>query len=99
MENHQIQAALKELQDAMVVMAHMEARQPDRLMRQEREIEDLSLARARVDQSVLRLREESAIFQRRAEQNLAEITDKLNATGLDSFPRDRNNAKTKSKRV
>jgi hypothetical protein len=78
MESDQIQAAIKELQDAMVVMAHMETRQTDRLMRQEREIEELSLSRARVDQSVLRLREESAVFQRRTEQNLAEITDKLN---------------------
>lgn len=83
MESEQIQAAIKELQDAMVVMAHMEARQTDRLLRQEKEIEELSLSRARVDQSVLRLREESAVFQRRTEQNLAEITDQLN--GLIGF--------------
>jgi hypothetical protein len=31
-----------------------------------------------VDQAVLRLREETAVFQRRTERNLAEITDKLN---------------------
>jgi len=78
MDNERIQAAIKELQDAMVVMAHMETRQTDRLLRQEKEIEELSLSRARVDQSVLRLRKESAVFQRRTEQNLAEITDKLN---------------------
>jgi len=78
MDNEQLQAAIKKLEDAMVVMAYMEARQTDRLLRQEKEIEDLSLARARVDQTVLRLREESAVFQRRTEQNLAEITDKLN---------------------
>jgi hypothetical protein len=78
MDNEQVQAAIKELQDAMVVMAHMEARQTDRLVRQEKEIEELALTRARVDQSVLRLREESAVFQRRTEQNLAEISDKLN---------------------
>jgi hypothetical protein len=78
MDGEQIQAAIKELQDAMVVMAHMEVRQTDRLLRREKEIEDLSLTRARVDQSVLRLREQSAVFQRRTEQNLAEITDKLN---------------------
>jgi hypothetical protein len=88
MDNHQIQAAIKQLQDAMVVMAHMEARQPDRLMRQEREIEDLSLTRASVDQSVLRLREESAVFQRRTAQNLAEITDELN--GLTGYVADQN---------
>jgi hypothetical protein len=67
----------KELQDAMVVMAHMEARQTDRLLRQEKEIEDLTLSRARVDPTVHRLGEESAVFQRRT-HNLAEITDKLN---------------------
>jgi len=78
MDNQHVQAAIKELQDAMVVMAHMEARQTDRLLRQEKEIEELTLSRARVDQTVLRLREESAVFERRTEQNLAEITDKLN---------------------
>ncbi len=78
MESDQIQAALKELQEAMVVMAHMETRQTDRLVRQEKEIEDLALARARTDQTVRRLRKESAVFQRRTKQNLAEITDKLN---------------------
>ncbi len=78
MDNEQIQAAIKKLQDAMVVMAHMETRQAERLLRQEREIEELTLPRARVDQTVLRLREETAVFQRRTEQNLAEITGKLN---------------------
>ena len=78
MNNEQMQAAMKELQNAMVVMAHMEARQTERLLRQEKEIEELALSRARVEQSVLRLQEESALFSRRTEQNLAEITDKLN---------------------
>ena len=53
MDNEQMQVAIKELQDAMVVMAHMEKTQTDHLRD---------------------LRE----FQRRTEQNLAEITDKLN---------------------
>lgn len=78
MNNEQMQNAIKELQDAMVVMAHMEVRQTERLVRQEKEIEDLALSRARVEQSVLRLQEESAVFRRRTDQNLAEITDKLN---------------------
>jgi len=78
MHNEQMQAAMKELQDAMVVMAHMEVRQTERLLRHESEIEELALSRARVEQSVLRLEEESAVFRRRTEQNLAEITDKLN---------------------
>jgi len=78
MNNEQMQAAMKELQDAMVVMAHMETRQTERLLRQEREVEELAISRARVEQRVLRLEEESANFRRRTEQNLAEITDKLN---------------------
>jgi uncharacterized protein YlxW (UPF0749 family) len=73
-----MQAAMKELQDAMVVMAHMEARQTERLLRQETEIEQLAEARMLVEQKVRRLDEESAQFRRRTEQNLAEITDKLN---------------------
>ena len=40
------------------------------------------LERARVDQLVHRLREESAVFQRRTKQNLAEITVKLNGLML-----------------
>jgi hypothetical protein len=78
MDSDRIQAALKELRGSMVVMAHMEARQTDRLLRQEKEIEDLALSRARTEQTVRRLQEESAVFQPRTEQNLAEITDKLN---------------------
>jgi hypothetical protein len=53
MNNEQMQAAIKELQDAMIVMAHLEKTQSEH---------------------VRDLRE----FQRRTEQNLAEITDKLN---------------------
>jgi len=45
MDSNQIQSAMEELQ-AMVVMAHMEARQTDRLLRQEKEIEDFALSRA-----------------------------------------------------
>jgi hypothetical protein len=78
MDSNQIQAAMKELQDAMVVMAHLEARQTDRLLRQEKQIEDLALSRTRTEQTVRRLQVESAVFQRRTKQNLAETTDKLN---------------------
>jgi hypothetical protein len=68
MQSERIQAAIKELQDAMVVTAHMETRQTDRLVRQEKELEDLVLSRARTDQMVRRLRRESAVFQRRPKQ-------------------------------
>jgi hypothetical protein len=53
MGNEQMQAAIKDLQDAVVVMAHIEKQQSDH-------IRDLRQ------------------FQHRTEQNLAEITDKLN---------------------
>ncbi|MBZ5609468.1 MAG: hypothetical protein LAP38_14500 [Acidobacteriia bacterium] len=53
MNNEHMQAAIKELQDAMVVMAHLEKQQSEH-------IRDLRQ------------------FQHRTEQNLAEITDKLN---------------------
>jgi len=78
MNNEQMQAAMKELRDAMVVMAHMEARQTERLLRQEQEIERLAEAEMLVRQKVRRLDEESPQFRRRTEQNLAEITYKLN---------------------
>jgi hypothetical protein len=53
MKNEQMQGAIKELQEAMVVMAHIEKKQSEH-------IKDL------VD------------FRLRTEENLAEITDKLN---------------------
>jgi len=77
MNNEQMQGAMLELQGAMVVMAHMETRETERLIRQEREVEELAISRARVEQRVLRLEEESARFRRRTEQNLAEIAGKL----------------------
>jgi hypothetical protein len=53
MNNEQMQAAIKELQDAVIVMAHIEKRQSEVL-------KDL------------------VEFRIRTEQNMAEITDKLN---------------------
>lgn len=49
-----MQVAIKELQDAMVVMAHVEKLHAERLV-------------------------QSDMLQRRTEQNLAEIADKLNS--------------------
>jgi hypothetical protein len=53
MDNEQMQAPIKDLQDAVVVMVHIEKQQSEH-------IRDLRR------------------FQHRTEQNLAEITDKLN---------------------
>jgi len=41
MANEQVQAAIKELQDALVVMAHLEKRQTDRIAQTEEEVDRL----------------------------------------------------------
>jgi hypothetical protein len=60
-----VENAIKELQDNLLVIAEIERRQSELLRERSRLIA------------------ESAVFQRRTEQNLAEITDKLN--GLIGF--------------
>jgi predicted nucleic acid-binding Zn-ribbon protein len=60
MSSEQMQAANQELQETMVVMAHIEKRQSEHI----RELVDF--------------RVQSEKFRARTEQNLAEITDKLN---------------------
>jgi len=67
MNNEQMQMALKELQDAVVVMAHMEKRQSEQL-------DELLEFRRRTERNLAEITE----FQSRTERNLAEITDKLN---------------------
>jgi hypothetical protein len=58
--------AIKELQDTVIVMAHLEARQSAMLKEHTRILSDH-------DSHVAEITE----FRRRTEQNLAEITDKL----------------------
>ncbi|HUA20006.1 MAG TPA: hypothetical protein VMB25_14760 [Bryobacteraceae bacterium] len=60
MSNEQMQQAIRDLQDAMIVTSEIEKRQSEILR-----IHTEKLA-------------EVETFQRRTEQNLAEITDKLN---------------------
>ena len=60
MGNEQMQAAIKELQDTMVVMAHIEKTQSEHI------------------QELVQFRIQSEKFRLRTEENLAEITDKLN---------------------
>ena len=60
MSSEQMQAAIKELQETMVVMAYIEKKQSEHI----RDLVDI--------------RVESEKFRSRTEQNLAEITDKLN---------------------
>jgi hypothetical protein len=44
MANEQMQAVIKELQDALVVMAHLEKRQTERLATTEEEVDGWSLS-------------------------------------------------------
>jgi len=67
MNNEQMQAAIKELQDTVIVMAHIEKRQSEVL-------KDLVEFRSRTERNLAEIPE----FQSRTERNLAEITDKLN---------------------
>jgi hypothetical protein len=60
MGNEQMQAAIKELQDTMVVMAHIEKTQSEHI------------------RELVQFRIQSKRFRLRTEENLAEITDKLN---------------------
>ncbi len=60
MGNEQMQAAIKELQDTMVVLAHIEKTQTDHI------------------RELVQFRIQSEKFRLRTEENLAEITDKLN---------------------
>lgn len=62
-----VEHVIKELQDNLLVIAEIERRQSELLL------EHSKLLRKH-DEMI----GESAVFQRRTEQNLAEITDKLN---------------------
>jgi hypothetical protein len=67
MSSEQMQSAIKELQDTMVVMAHIEKVQSEHIS---------ELVDFRIQSEKLRLQSEE--FRRRTDENLAEITDKLN---------------------
>ena len=60
MSSEQMQSAIKELQETMVVMAHIEKTQSEHI------------------RDLVQFRVQSEKFRLRTEQNLAEITDKLN---------------------
>jgi DNA repair exonuclease SbcCD ATPase subunit len=87
-----MQQAVRDLQDAMVLMAHIEKRQSEDLEellefrhRTEQNLAEITdkltvLIGAHTEDLGLRRRSEQELmeFRRRTEQNLAEITDKLN---------------------
>jgi len=66
-----MEQAIKDLQDAVTVMAHIEKRQSEMLKEHSERIVALEEAAAEANQR-------SAKLQERIETNLAEITDKLN---------------------
>ena len=66
-----IERAIKDLQDTLIVIAEIEKRQSAMLREHSERI-------VNIEQHVARLDAESAEFRRRTDQNLAEITDKLN---------------------
>jgi predicted nucleic acid-binding Zn-ribbon protein len=74
MNNERMQAAIKELQDAMVVMAHIEKRQSEMLNVHSDYLAEIAEFRHRTEKNLAEISE----FRRRTEQNLAEMTDKLN---------------------
>jgi hypothetical protein len=59
-----LEQAVKDLQDAMTIMAHLEKRQSEMLREH--------------SERILALEERRTKFQQRIDQNLVEITDKLN---------------------
>jgi hypothetical protein len=59
-------------------MAHLEKRQTERLAQTEEEVDQLNAFRLRTEKEILELRKESERFRQRTDENLAEITDKLN---------------------
>ena len=67
MSSEQMQSAIKDLQDTMIVMAHIEKRQSEHVS---------ELLEFRIQSEKLQMQSEK--FRLRTEQNLAEITDKLN---------------------
>jgi hypothetical protein len=67
MSSEQMQSAIRELQDTVIVMAHIEKRQSEHIS---------ELVEFRIESEKLRMQSEK--FRLRTEVNLAEITDKLN---------------------
>ena len=67
MGNERMQSAIKGLQNTMIVMAHIEKRQSEHIS---------ELLEFRTESEKLHMQSEK--FRTRTEQNLSEITDKLN---------------------
>jgi phosphoribosyl-dephospho-CoA transferase len=66
-----MEAVIKDIQDTLTVMAELERRQSKMLREHSERL-------VSVEEQISEYRRESAKFQMRMDQNLAEITDKLN---------------------
>jgi hypothetical protein len=74
MSSEQMQAAIQDLQDTMVVMAHIEKVQSEHIS----ELVEFRIQSEKLQLQSEKLRMESEKFRARTEENLAEIADKLN---------------------
>ena len=73
-----LEKAVKDLQEAMTVMAEIERRQSRMVLEHSERIVTMEEQSAKHRENIVALQEQSAKFQQRIDQNLAEITDKLN---------------------
>ena len=71
MSNEPMHEVIENLQDSIVVMAHLEKRQEESIARTEEEVGRLTAFRLRTEKEILE-------FRHRTGQNLADITDQLN---------------------
>jgi hypothetical protein len=73
-----MEAVIKDIQDTLTVMAELERRQSRMLRDHSERLVSLEEQIAEDRRESAKLQRESAEFQKRTDQNLAEITDKLN---------------------
>lgn len=73
-----LSASIKRIQDHMIVLATLEERHTQRLMRHEEELESLAHAWTKVEAFRIGAEAEISKLRLETEQNLREITDKLN---------------------
>jgi hypothetical protein len=73
-----MEAVIKDIQDTLTVMAELERRQSKMLREHSERLVSVEEEISEHRRETARLQHESAEFQKRTEQNLAEITDNLN---------------------
>ena len=73
-----MEAVIKDIQDTLTVMVELERRQSKMLREHSERLVSLEDEISEHRRESARLQHETAEFQKRTDQNLAEITDKLN---------------------